>query len=144
MASRDHPFWAEVDGNTPLPPAARHLGLRFIEAEPGAGFIRVEFSPRPEFTNPRGQIQGGFLAAMLDDALAGALATTLEATEFAVTIEAKVNFIRPAELGPLAGEASVEHRGRSIAFLRGALRNEAGQVLATATATARILRNEAT
>ncbi len=141
MAERKHPFWAEVDGTAPLPPATQHLGLRFIAAEPGSGTIRVEFSPRQEFTNPRGQVQGGFLSAMLDDALSGALATTLEVDEFAVTIESKVNFIRPAGLGTILGEAEVEHRGRSIAFLRGVLRDLDGATLATATATAQVLRN---
>ncbi len=78
---------------------------------------------------------------MLDDTLGAALATTLEADEFAVTIESKTNFIRPGELGKIVGEALVEHRGRSIAFLRGSLMNSSGDVLATATATARILVN---
>jgi acyl-coenzyme A thioesterase PaaI-like protein len=32
------------------------------------------------------------------------------------------------------------HRGGTIAFLAGELRNEAGEVLATATATARVIR----
>ena len=141
MADRDHPFWDEVDGTTPLPPATQHLGLRFLEAEPGSGRIVVEFSPRREFTNPRGQVQGGFLAAMLDDAFGAALATTLAKDEFAVTIESKINFIRPADPDKVVGEAEVEHRGKSIAFLRGELRNAEGDKLATGTATARILQN---
>lgn len=78
---------------------------------------------------------------MLDDTLAAALATVLDAAEFAVTLESKVNFIRPAELGTILGEAEVEHRGKSIAFLRGALQSRAGETLATSTATVRIFRN---
>ncbi len=98
MSDDRHPFWEEVDGRRPLPPASRHLGLRFLEANPGSGTIRVAFSPRPEFANPRGQIQGGFLSAMLDDAIGAAVATTLAPDEFAVTLEIKVSYLRPAEL----------------------------------------------
>lgn len=143
-APRDHPFWAEVDGDEPLPPATAHLGLRFLEAVPGSGCIRVAFEPKPEFANPRGQIQGGFLAAMLDDTLGAALATTLARNEFAVSLEIKVSFLRAASLGPVIGEGRVTRRGRSIAFVEGELRDEAEQVMATATSTARILASGAT
>ena len=138
MPEREHPFWAEVSGERPLPPASRHLGLRFLEVERDSGTVRVEFEPKPEFANPRGDIQGGFLAAMLDDALGMALATTLGADESAVTLEMKVSFLRSAELGTLLGEGRVVHRGRSIAFLEGALRSTDGDTLATASMTARV------
>lgn len=137
--SRTHPFWAEVAGDAPLPPAATHLGLRFLEAEPQSGRILVEFAARAEFTNPHGQVQGGFLAAMLDDTLMGALATLLEPNEFATTLEIKVSFLRAAGLGKLRGEGRVVRRGRSVAFLEGSLHSESGEEMATASATARIL-----
>ena len=139
MTKREHPFWAEVAGDKPLPPAAQHLGLRFVEVEPGSGQVRVEFMPREEFTNPRGQVQGGFLAAMLDEALGCAVATTLESDEFAVTLEIKMSCLRPAARAPIIGEGRVIHRGRFVAFLEGALRSGDGELLATATSTVRIL-----
>lgn len=53
----------------PLPPAARLLGWRLVAVDPQAGTIEVEFDAKPDFTNPSGFIQGGFIAAMLDDTL---------------------------------------------------------------------------
>ncbi len=83
-------------------------------------------------------MQGGFLAAMLDDTLGPALATTLDPDQFAVTLDLNVSFLRPA--APATGTGRVVHRGGSIAFLAGELRDATGAVLATATATARIIR----
>jgi uncharacterized protein (TIGR00369 family) len=66
------------------------------------------------------------------------LRATLQQAEVATTLELKVNFIRPATPGVLTGRGRVVHRGRSIAFLEGELRNPHGEIVATATATARI------
>ena len=40
--------------------------------------IETAFHARPEFTNAAGDVQGGLLAAMLDDTLGPALIATLE------------------------------------------------------------------
>ena len=108
--------------------------------EPDRGEIEVFFDAHEGFSNPMGNVQGGFLAAMLDDTLGPALVATLDADQFAPTLELKVSFLRPAAPGRIIGTGRVVHRGGSIAFLAGELTNEAGDVLATATATARIIR----
>ncbi|GIJ69632.1 PaaI family thioesterase [Virgisporangium ochraceum] len=137
---REEPFWDFVAGRTQAPPAARTLGWHLEEVDPAAGTIRVAFEAAPEFRNPMGNIQGGFLAAMLDDTLGPALVATLEPTQFAPTLELKVSFLRPARPGRLVGTGRVVHRGGTIAFLEGDLRDPEGKVVATATATARIVR----
>ena len=77
---------------------------------------------------------------MLDDTLDPVLAATLGEGEFTATLERKVNFLRPATPGRITGTGREVHRGGSIAFLAGELRDETGDVLATATATVRIIR----
>jgi len=128
---------AASEGSIEAPPAAALLGWKALELEPG--HVRVQYTARPEFGNPHGAIQGGFLAAMLDDALGPALTATLEPDQFAPTIELKVNFIAPAKPGVLIAEGRVVARGGSVAFLTGELRSEEGALVATATATARIV-----
>jgi uncharacterized protein (TIGR00369 family) len=125
-------------GTSPMPPAAALLGWQLLHLEPGR--IRVQYTAREEFYNPHGNVQGGFLAAMLDDAMGPALFSTLDADQFAPTIEMKINFLRPAVAGTLMAEGCVVHRTRSLAFLEGKLLTEDGALLATATATARILQ----
>jgi uncharacterized protein (TIGR00369 family) len=131
-------FWDVMEGRKPQPPAAALLGFELLAIDPDAATIRVRFQAKPEFANPVGHVQGGFLAAMLDDTLGPALVATLPPGQFAPTIELKVNFVRPATVGALIGTGRVVARTRSIAFLSGELHDEAGQLIATATATARI------
>ncbi|HEV2376510.1 MAG TPA: PaaI family thioesterase [Streptosporangiaceae bacterium] len=52
----------------------------------------------------------------------------------------KVSFLRPAAPGRITGTGRVVHRGGPIAFLAGELRDKTSDVLATATATVRIIR----
>jgi uncharacterized protein (TIGR00369 family) len=137
--AREGPFWDVMLGRKPLPPAATTLGFKLLEIDGQRGTIRVQWDAKPEFCNPMGVIQGGFLAAMLDDTLGPALAGTLGKDQFAPTIELKVNFIRPAQVGTLIGEGRVVSRGTSIAFLAGELMTEERELIATATATARIV-----
>jgi len=138
-ASRSGPFWEFLEGRRPAPPAAVTLGWELSWVAPERGEIEVFFDARDGFTNPMGRVQGGFLAAMLDDTLGPALVATLPDGEFAPTLELKVNFLCPASPGRITGTGRVVHRGGSIAFLAGELRDDAGEVLATATATARII-----
>jgi uncharacterized protein (TIGR00369 family) len=137
---RGGPFWEFMDGRRPAPPAAETLGWTLSWVAPERGEIEVAFEAGHAFTNPMGNVQGGFLAAMLDDTLGPALVATLPDGEFAPTLELKVNFLRPVEPGRLTGTGKVVHRGGTIAFLSGELRDETGQPVATATATARIIR----
>jgi uncharacterized protein (TIGR00369 family) len=132
-------FWDVMEGRRPPPPAAVLLGFELLAIDEAQGTIRVRFTARPEFTNPIGVVQGGFLAAMLDDTLGPALQSTLAPDQFAPTLELKVNFISPAKPGPLVAEGRVVSRGGSVAFLAGELRTEDGALVATATATARIV-----
>ena len=142
MSEPEHPFWAAVRGETPGPPCAVLLGWKVIEAVPGSGRIRVQFEATEAFTNPIGNVQGGLLAAMLDDTLGPALATTFAPHEFAPTLELKVSFVRPARPGTMIGTGWVVHRGGSVAFLQGELHDANGELLATASATARLIRVE--
>jgi uncharacterized protein (TIGR00369 family) len=139
MASRSGPFWDVMEGRAPTPPAAATLGFELRDVDPDAGTIEVGFTASEAFLNPAGNVQGGFLAAMLDDTLGPALVATLAPDQFAPTLELKVSFLRPATVGPLVGRARVVHRGGTIAFLEGTLSDPAGEVVATATATARIV-----
>jgi uncharacterized protein (TIGR00369 family) len=125
------------EGLIETPPADVLLGWKALSLEPG--HVRVRYTARPEFTNPTGAIQGGFLAAMLDDAMGPALFTTLHAEQFAPTVELKVNFMRPARPGTIIAEGRIVHRTRTLAFLEGTLSTEDGDLIATGTATARIV-----
>jgi len=96
-------FWKIVDGRLPAPPCVKTLGIEFAAIDGERGTAEVKFEAKPEFLNPAGNVQGGFLAAMLDDTMGPALTATLDAGEFAPTVNLNVQFHRPAKVGALKG-----------------------------------------
>ncbi|WP_421935966.1 PaaI family thioesterase [Phenylobacterium sp.] len=132
------PVPTALDG-LPHPPCAELLGWEVVDARPADGWIRIRFEARPEFVNPAGHIQGGFLAAMLDDTMGPAMFIYAEGRMFTPTIELHVSYLAPARPGPLYGEGLVVQAGKTIAFLEGRLMDLSGTVVAKATATARLV-----
>ncbi len=128
-------FWKIFDGRLPPPPCADTLGIEVAAIDGERGTVEVNFETKPGFLNPAGNVQGGFLAAMLDDTMGPALAATLAAGEFAPTVNLNVQFHRPAIAGPLKGIGRVVLRGREICQLSAELL-QGDKIVATATATA--------
>ena len=135
---RQGPFWDAIEGRVDLPPATSTLGFELIAVDPDAGTIEVGFLAADSFLNPVGVIQGGFLAAMLDETLGPALVATLGPDQFAPTADLHIQFLRPAKPGRLIGRGRVVRKGRDLAFMSGELVDESGEVVAVATATATI------
>jgi len=121
-----------------IPPSSRLLGCRPLEADPERGFARSAFDIGMEFCNPTGAVQGGFVAAMLDDTMAIGGLTKIGGGHFLPTLEMKLNYTRPSPPGELFAEGWLVHAGKSIAFLEGRLLNPDGELCATSTATALI------
>ena len=136
--SRQGPFWDVLEGRAKPPSAAVLLGWELLEVHPEAGTIEVSFTATDQFLNPVGAIQGGFLAAMLDDTMGPALVATLGPGEFAPTTDLHVQFLLPARPGRLVGRGRVVRRGKDVGFLAGELLDETGAIVAVATATAQI------
>ena len=130
-------FEKMLDGQIPLPEAAKTLGAHIINVDVEAETIEIEFEAKQEFINPIGNIQGGFLAAMLDDTMGAALTATLNDNEFAPTLELKTNFIAAAKVGKIIGYGRVVSKGRSVCVLEGELLQE-GKLIARSSATALI------
>ncbi|MQA09258.1 MAG: hotdog fold thioesterase [Pseudonocardiaceae bacterium] len=131
-------FWDVLAGRVAPPPAAVTLGWELLEVHPEQGTIKVAFRAGEQFVNPAGVIQGGFLAAMLDDTLGPALVATLPEGQFAPTLDLHVQFLRPARPGRLIGTGRIVQRGKDVCFLAGELAGTDDKLVATATATARI------
>ena len=135
------PVPTALDG-LPRPPCAELLGWEVVDARPADGWIRVRFEGRPQFCNPAGFIQGGFLAAMLDDTMGPAMFIFGEGRVFTPTIDLHVSFLSPARPGPLYGEGQVVQAGKSIAFLEGRLMDLSGTLVARGTASDRLVAAE--
>jgi uncharacterized protein (TIGR00369 family) len=121
------------------PPSSKLLGWHLLDARPRDGWVRIGFDGKPEFCNPAGFVQGGFLSAMLDDTMGPAVFVMTEGKLYTATITMTVNFLAPAKPGPLIGEANVAQLGKTVAFVEGRLMAKDGTVLATATTSARLV-----
>ena len=127
-----------LDGIT-MPPVAKLLGWRVLDARPAEGWLMLGFDGRADFCNPAGFIQGGILTAMLDDTMGPAVLVMTEGRSYTTTVSLTVNFLASAKPGPITSEAKVTQLGKTIAFVEGKLTAEDGTLLATATAVERLL-----
>ena len=82
---------ASVFDTFPMPPCARHLGWTLLDYDAAAGWARLGFTARPDFLNPAGAVQGGFVAAMLDDTMGPAVFLATEGRAYTVTLNLNVN-----------------------------------------------------
>src|ERR1700736_4284884 len=125
--------------NFTAPPSSKLLGWHLIDARPKDGWVRIGFDGKTAFCNPAGFVQGGILSAMLDDTMGPAVFVMTDGKLYTATITMTVNFLAPARTGPIVGEATVTQLGKTIAFVEGRLIADGGTVLATATASARLV-----
>lgn len=123
----------------PAPPAAETLGWELISEDPAAGTVEIAFHPGEAFLNPRGTIQGGFVAAMLDDTMGPALVSKNDGACVPATIDMNVTFVRAVKPGRVIGKGRVVSQGKTIAFLEAELFDTDGNLLARATSSARIV-----
>lgn len=136
MSHRTNEEWKAwfSDGERPAPPASELMGFEFLDLDADTGWFECRFMGRQSFLNPGRVIQGGFLTAMLDDAMSVAAVITLDAPGWVPTLQMTTSFIRPAQPGWLYARGEVIRRGRSGIHTAGTLKDEDGRLLATATA----------
>lgn len=132
----------EILSSRPLAPASEMLGFRIIDLDPENGTARVGYQAKPEFCNPLGVIQGGFLTAMVDEAMAVACVAMANFSIFIPTLELKVSFLRAGYPGPMEATGQVLRMGKSVAFLEGSLYDGDGNLLIRASATGKVTRRE--
>ena len=96
----------------------------------------MEFEVSPLFANPTGAVQGGFIAAMMDEAMSTCCIIASNVTMTAPTLEMKTSYLRRLMPGSASVEAQVLKWGRSAAFLESTCFDPDGNIVAKATATA--------
>jgi uncharacterized protein (TIGR00369 family) len=139
QGAKEAPMIATALDHLTAPPSSKLLGWHLLDARPSEGWIRIGFEGKQEFCNPAGFIQGGLLSAMLDDTMGPAVFVMTDGKRYTATITMTVNFLAPARPGPIVGEATVTQLGKTIAFVEGRLIADGGTLLATATASARLV-----
>ena len=115
--------------------------VRVVSADRAVGRVRAEFDALPRFCHTEGTtVQGGFITAWLDFAMAQSVMLRLGYEAGLASLEIKVSFLQRVGPGRVTVEGHVRRAGRSVAFLEASLWDAAGALLATATSTGMILR----
>ena len=122
-----------------FPPGSfQFLGLEIAELERGRGFCKLAAEGKAKFCNPAGVLQGGILAAMLDDAMAISATALHDFKKLVPTLDMKVNYLRPVFPESLIIEGEVVKSGRKIVYLAGRIYDAKNRLCVTATATAQL------
>lgn len=124
-----------VEGRVPPPPMSQTLNFYLIKAEEGHATFQGE--PAHAFYNPIGSVHGGWAATLLDSCMGCAVQTMLPAGQGYITVDIKVNLIRPLShaTGPVRAEGRVVNAGRTISIAEGRLVGPEGRLYAHGTST---------
>ncbi len=132
-------FEAMLAGEIVAPPIARTLDFLVVEASAG----RVVFQGRPHFDhyNPLGTVHGGWIATLLDSAVACSIHSMLPLGKTYTTLELKVNFVKGlTDKVPLVRAiGEVIHCGGRTGTAEGRLVGPDGTLFAHATTTCLIM-----
>lgn len=128
------------------PPSAPILGIPFgplgFVARAGAtdGEIVWEYVVDPAHYNPWQVLHGGVVMALLDTAMGFAVAQRVHADQrINAAAQMNVHFLAPVRAGTVRASASVVKIGRRLAVVEGTAHDDAGNAVATATATHALL-----
>jgi uncharacterized protein (TIGR00369 family) len=132
-------FEAIGNGELPSVPIGASLDFWPIEFE----FGRMVFQGRPsaKYMNPLGTIHGGWIATLLDSAVACAVHTTLPAGKGYTTAELKISYVRALtpKVPLVRAEGKIINSGRQVGFAEGRLFGPDGKLYAHATTTCVVL-----
>jgi uncharacterized protein (TIGR00369 family) len=117
-------------------PFMEYIGL--VPVSVGADRAVTSLALRKELTNSTGNMHGGMLMSALDFTMSAAARSSHAALGLA-TIDMTTSFFAPAATD-LMVEARCLRRGKSIAFGEGEVRNSAGEIVAKASATFKLMR----
>jgi uncharacterized protein (TIGR00369 family) len=96
----------------------------------------VSFTVMREMFNPQGSLHGGVLATALDISMGHLLRDSFGA---GATLEMKIQYFAPVRAGLVRCRATYLKKGRKIYFLQSAAQDDAGETIAHATSTWKLM-----
>lgn len=115
------------------------LGIAIDEI--GPGWIELTFTHQQQFTQQHGFTHAGMIATALDSACGYAALSLMPADMAVLTVEYKVNLLRPARADRYRVSATVTKPGRTLTVAQGVASpfdmsgSDAGEPIAIMTAT---------
>jgi acyl-coenzyme A thioesterase PaaI-like protein len=133
-------YGADLDRFLVPPPVFAELGGEFVDFNEQAANLKARFPVEERFLNPYGVVQGGIIAAAIDNTL-GPLGMLVAPPNMTRTLEIK--YSRPASLRDeflIVDAKLIEREGRRL-FFRAEARTQKGDLLVRAKAMHWIFEN---
>ncbi|MDD3774572.1 MAG: PaaI family thioesterase [Sulfurovaceae bacterium] len=119
-------------------PFLEHIGAKLKKYENGKA--EVELITQDYHLQHLGFVHGGVISTLMDNTGWYAAVSNVDEGHTAVTMEIKINYLKPASGKYLIASAEVKRQGRSTSFVTIELHNE-GKLAAFATGTYAIIKN---
>ena len=119
------PFWAL-------------LGMEVVDVKKGWAQVKLPYAKK--LAQPDGVAHGGAIFSPADAAVAVAMLGMIDRDETLLTIEMKINYIKPIKEGEILAEAKIVHRGGRTAIGDVDVMNSDGELIAKCLATYLIIR----
>jgi uncharacterized protein (TIGR00369 family) len=100
------------------------LGAELVLVMPGE--VQIALLPRPELSQQRGYIHAGALTSVLDSACGYAALTVAPLGMDVLTVEFKINFIRPAVADRFVAIGKIKKAGKTLTVCQGEVIGEQG------------------
>ncbi|MCF6184411.1 MAG: PaaI family thioesterase [Bacteroidales bacterium] len=95
-------------------PSPAGMWLKPVLSDVKEGYLKAEFTVRPEMTNPAGMLHGGMIS-LISDEIIGVTIATLELPDFFPSVNLYTDFLNSAKLGEkITAEAKIIRKGKNI------------------------------
>ncbi len=108
---------------------ATWLGLRPTDV----GEMRL--TVRPELVNPLGKLYGPIGFALVDYAMGDIVWNSLADDQASATVNIAINYLTSTHAGEVVCRATLDRRGKALAFTSAAVHDDTGKLLMTAVGT---------
>lgn len=132
MTPADPNFEARIRASFATQNVMRTIGATMIRVEPG--IVEIEMPFRPDLTQQDGFLHAGIVATILDSACGYAAFSLLPADAAVLTVEFKINLLRPAAGERFVARARVLKPGKTLTVVTGevvAIAGESKKVVAS-------------
>ena len=119
-------------------PALTSIGGQVVAYDSRRKEVTMSFEATPAMCHSRVIVQGGFITAMVDSAMAYAAMGAYQGRVAVPTLEIKVSFLKAGNPGPMISKARALRLGRTVGFLEAEL-FQADTLIATSSSTVRII-----
>ena len=117
-------------------PFVQELGIKLTKVSEGS--VETELAVKDSFRQQHGFIHAGVIAT-LGDHTAGGAARTVTGDKDVITIEFKINFLRPAKGNKLTCVGKLLRGGKQIATAEAEIFDEQGNLVAKLTETLSVI-----